>query len=124
MTRPNYINQFDVIALSETKLNDLDEIILQNFECITKNRKQRTARKSGGIAVLIKNKIFKYFSAVESEYEYVLWFTLSKPICDTVDDVLFGAVYIMEQFYFEVDENARSFKNLILWVILMAGPRV
>ena len=122
----NYINHFDVTAVFETKLDDLDESMLQNFECITKNRKQKTAKQSGGIAVLIKNKIFKYFSAVESECEYVLWFTLSKTICGTIDDVRFGAVYIppensdynleciMEQFYFEVDENARTFKNLIL----------
>ena len=86
-----------------------------------KNRKQKTARKFGGIAILIKNEISKFVSAVESECEYVLWFTLSKTFYGTVDDVLFGAVYIpsdnsdcnleciTEQFVFEVDENARPF---------------
>ena len=56
----------------------------------------------------------------------MLWFTLSKHICATNDDVLFGAVYIppensdynldgiMEQFYFEVDENVSSFKHVIM----------
>ena len=124
----SYINQCDVVALSETKLDDLDEIVVPNFECVTKNRKQKTARKSGGIAVLIKNDILKHFSVVDSECEceYVLWFTLSKAIFGTGADVLFGAVYIppensrynsegiMEQFYFEVDENSRSFKHLIM----------
>ena len=76
----SYINQFDVVALSETKLDDLDEIVIPDFECVTKNRKQKTARKSGGIAVQVKNDILKHFSVVDSECEYVLWFTLSKAI--------------------------------------------
>ena len=35
-----YLNEFDVVACSETKLDDLNEIILENHQCITKNRKQ------------------------------------------------------------------------------------
>lgn len=122
----SYIDQFDVIACSETKLDDLDEIILDNHQCIMKNRKQKVARKSGGIAVLIKNEIYKHFSPLDSECEYIQWFKLSKMLCNTNEDVIFGAVYIppensdyssesiIEQFYFELDENARAFKNMIL----------
>ena len=83
-------------------------------------------RKSGGVAVFIKNNLFKYFSHVESECEYVLWFKLSKCLFKTDEDVIFGTVYvppansgynvniILEKFHYEIDDFARSYKNLVL----------
>ena len=51
---------------------------VDNFVAFQKNRKQKVKRKSGGIAVMIKNNIYKHFEYVDTDCEYVLWFKLDK----------------------------------------------
>ncbi len=51
-------------------------------------------RKSGGIAVAVKSKYFKYVREIKSECKLVLWFTISKTLFNSNDDVICGAVYI------------------------------
>ena len=113
--------------MQETKLDELDVIHLDQYQCVFKHRKQKVMRKSGGIAVLIRDNLCKHFNYVESECEYVLWFKLSTCLFGTEEDVMFGSVYIppagsgynnnnniLDQFHFELDDYARSYKNLIL----------
>ena len=80
--------------MQETKLDELDVIHLDQYQCVFKHRKQKVMRKSGGIAVLIRDNLFKHFNYVESECEYVLWFKLSKCLFGTEEDIMFGSVYI------------------------------
>ena len=57
-----YLNEFDVIACSEIKLDELDEIIFENHQCVTKERERENKKMSinpGGIAILIMNNILK-----------------------------------------------------------------
>ena len=123
----DYLNEFDIISCEETKLDNLDEIHLDQHQCFQKNRKQKTKSKSGGIAVFIRNDLCKHFTTtIETDCEYVLWFKMSKSLFNADEDVVFGAVYIppasssynvndiLEEFYFELDENARLYKNLII----------
>lgn len=122
----DYLNTFDIIACEETKLDNFDDIHLDQHQCVFKHRKQKVLRKSGGIAVLVRNEIFKFFSSIDSDCEYVQWFKMSKCLFNTTEDVMFGAVYIppaksdyrvdeiLELFNSELDEHARTYKNLIL----------
>ena len=58
-----------------------------------KNRKQKTKRKSGGMAVFIRNDLCKHFTSIETDCEYVLWFKMSQSLFNADEDVVFGTVY-------------------------------
>ena len=113
----------------------MDIIEINNYKCIQKNRKQKVIRKSGGIAVLVKTSIAKYFDYIETECEYILWFKLHNSLFNADEDLYFGAVYvppggsayvqnnILERFYQELG-SLHSLINMSLhWVILMHGQR-
>ena len=88
------IQSFDVITCTETKLDDLDVINVSQYVCVTKNRRQKVIRKSGGIDVLIRGGIYRYFEYIDTDCEYVLWFKLDKVLFNTDEDVFFAAVYV------------------------------
>ena len=71
------IQSFAVITCAETKLR--------------KDRMQKVTRRSGGLAVLINDIIYKHFKYVESECEYILWFKVDKALFQTNEDVYFVA---------------------------------
>ena len=59
----------DIICLTETKLDYFDSIDIPNFTCFRKNR-LHYKRKSGGIAVLIRNELTKCIKIIENiEYK-------------------------------------------------------
>ena len=76
--------------------------------------------------ILIRNELYKYFSTIDSECEYVRWFKLSKTVIWFKWGHFFGAVYIppvnsdysvvqiYELFYSEVDHFSRANRNVIL----------
>ena len=55
------IQSFDVITCAETKLDELDVVNIHNYARIRKDRMQKVTRKSGGLAVLINDRIYKHF---------------------------------------------------------------
>ena len=61
-----YADEFDIICLTETMLDDLDSIDLFGFACVMKNR-SKFKRKSGGIAVLIRNELLDRITIVENK---------------------------------------------------------
>lgn len=119
-------NEFDILTCFETKLDDLDIVKLDHHMCIAKNRKQKVIRKSGGIAVMIKENILKYFEYIDSECEYVLWFKLDKILFNSDEDFYFGCVYvppaytdysqndILDLFYQEIENNSRLHKHVFV----------
>ena len=74
------IQSFDIVTCTETKLDELDVIRINNYICIQKNRKKKVIRRSGDIVTLINDKIFKHFKYIETECEYVLWFKINKEL--------------------------------------------
>lgn len=102
-----YVASFDVFSCSESHLDDLDVIELEDFACVLKNRKQTFSKMSGGIATFVKNDIYVYFEEIYTDCEYVQWFKLSKRLFSTNDDVILGSVYIPP-------DNTRFFKQNIL----------
>ena len=88
------INDYHVVTCLETKLDDLDVVNIDNYECVRKDRIQKVIRRSGGIAVLVNKHIASYFEYIDSDCEYVLWFKLSKVLLNIGEDIYMGAVYL------------------------------
>ena len=64
-----FINNYDNIGLSETKLSDLDELEIPGYEIYIKNRKNsRTV--SGGRALLVKTAIAPHVTVVVAVLQY------------------------------------------------------
>ena len=53
-----YISKYDLIFLTVTKFDYLDQINIDGFTTLTNNRKYKK-RPSGGVAVIVKNRIAK-----------------------------------------------------------------
>ena len=58
------VKQHDIICLVETKMDELDNLSIDGYTCFLKNRK-KFVRKSGGVAVIVKNNLLKYVKIVE-----------------------------------------------------------
>lgn len=74
-----YIQPYDLIFLTETKLDDLDEININGFDIIYKNRKG-AKRASGGIAVLInnQNEISNHFEIFNKDDSDIIWLKIKE----------------------------------------------
>ena len=108
----DYISQYDVICLLESKLADTDEIHIDGFTMFYKNR-DKYKHKSGGILVMLKDCYVKYVTIFEEscfksrvnsdvmeKYQFVnfelcnnvLFFKLNEESCDS--ELLFCATYL------------------------------
>ncbi len=85
----NYIQQYDVICLYETKLNDFENIQIEGFELHVNNRK-KYVHCSGGIGVLVKNYLSVNIDFIESN-EICTWFWIRKIL---PYDIICAAIYI------------------------------
>ena len=92
--------------VTETKLDDTDIIEIDNYQFISKTRKQKYLRKSGGIGALIKTHIFKYVEVISSKSEYVLWLKIKNDYTNIGNDIIIGIVYIppLHSRFFNEDE--------------------
>ncbi|XP_063427570.1 asparagine-rich protein-like [Mytilus trossulus] len=83
-----------ILCLTETKLDDVDEIDCDNFIFHYKNRKKLANHKSGGIALGFKKYLDKYIKYIQSDCQFVLWFSIDKKVLDLPKDAIFGIIYI------------------------------
>ena len=88
------ILKYDIFACLETKLDEFDQINVDGYKFISKIRKQKALRKSGGIGVFVNNSIYHLLTEISTECEYVLWFKLDKSLFCATEDVYFGVVYV------------------------------
>ena len=68
----NFINNYDVILMTETKLDELDQIAFPGFRLITKNRLFKR-KASGGVAALLSEKVQSRVSLINNTQQYSLW---------------------------------------------------
>ena len=54
-------------------------------------------RRSGGIALYVKNNLISYVKVVMTECNFILWFEMKGCILD--DNLLYGIVYIPPENY-------------------------
>ena len=90
----DYLSKYDCIGLQETKLDDIDSVSISGYELFTKNRKQISRYRSGGIALFVRNELSSYIHIMKNESKLVLWFSISKTILKTSEDLICGIVYI------------------------------
>ena len=89
-----YIPNFDMICLSETKLDMGDEhnANIKGYSPIFHHR-MGVARKSGWIALYIREEYSEHIQALKrNNHEYVIWSKLDKEILGF--DLIIGTVYI------------------------------
>ena len=90
----SYLQSFHIIGLQETKLSEIDQINLNSFAVLTKNRKTKSRVPSGGIAIAVHESIIEHVTAIETESQLVFWFKLSCNFTKTTSDIICGVVYI------------------------------
>ena len=80
-------------------------IELKNYTFISKPRRKKYYRKSGGIGAFISNDIVKHIKCVDSDSEYVLWLEYTNP-ANHVTETIFDAIYIppVQSRFFTDDE--------------------
>ena len=84
----------DVFSCVETHCDELDIVNIDNNACFLKNRKQKTIKRSGGIATFINNNVSNHFSEIPTDCEYVQWFKVSHSFTQTEEDLILGTIYI------------------------------
>lgn len=95
-------------------LDDTDIISLPGFSFISQPRKQKYFRKSGGIAVLIKDSILEFCKHVETDSDYILWLSLDRRLTKTKENVIIGTIYVPPtQSRFFNDEEITNLENEI-----------
>lgn len=60
----SFISKYDIISLSETKLDQSDSVNIDGFKFIFANR-EIAKRKSGGVSVFIKNDLWSYIKVLD-----------------------------------------------------------
>ena len=89
----DFCNKYDFLCFTETKIEETEVISIPEFISFSQSRRQKFARRSGGISVYVKQNI-KHFMNIPSESDYVLWFSINKSLTNTEEDLIFGIVYI------------------------------
>jgi hypothetical protein len=85
------IAEYDIVCISESKLDDIDEVEIENFTVFTKNRK-KFKHRSGGVAILVKSALTDKVKLIENECENLLLLALDK--CLLGYSSVVGSVYI------------------------------
>ena len=90
-----YIENFDIICLSETKTDSIDSDSLIEYRAFCKTKLNKRLQYGGyyGIAVLVKKTIAVYFKVIENVVsDSVLWLKVDGNAFGI--DIVIGAVYI------------------------------
>jgi hypothetical protein len=100
-----FVNTFDILCFVESKIDDLDEIVLPGFLIKMKNRKSFSNRKSGGIVLGFKEEYDSFIHPIPTDSSYVFWFRISRELFGLDEDVVCGIVYIPPEYtvYSSVD---------------------
>ena len=111
----DYLSNYDILCLVETKLDQTDIVSLPGFDCISQPRKELFFRRSGGIAVFVKNKFSEYCTYQPSESDYIMWMCIDKRLTDSDENMYLGIVYVPpSQSRFYNDDELSKLENEIM----------
>ncbi|VDI07398.1 Hypothetical predicted protein, partial [Mytilus galloprovincialis] len=82
---------YDVLCFCESKLDQYDDIEIENFKALPPLNRSNAKCKSGGIIVFVRENIYENVKVLHSSCENVLWFAVNDVL---YKNVLFGSVYI------------------------------
>ena len=84
------------LCFSETKTDkaDIPLIDIAGYTCYLKNRTDLAVRRSGGIAIYVKEELSPFMHVIESPCSCVLWLSCNGIMLTMPDNFLIGAVYI------------------------------
>ena len=111
----SFVNQYDVVCLAETKLDETDVVLLDGYTFISQPRKQKYLRKSGGIGFFVRNNLSKHVKTITMQSEYIACINISRNYHKHDQDILISSVYIPPQQsrFFNNDEIISSNKMLL-----------
>ena len=92
----NGLTGHDIIVLSESWTNELSDLSLKGYVCVSKHRRRRkrAKRDSGGLICYFKNEIWKGISKCEWDFEDGLLFKLCKTFFNLEHDLYLVAIYV------------------------------
>ena len=76
-----FVNDYDLLLFSETKIDDTDIISFPGFSCFAQPRKSRTLRRSGGISIYFRDKYAKYIKKLSPNQTIFYGLKLINPYC-------------------------------------------
>ena len=89
-----FINKYDIVCISETKLDDIDviNVKLDGYTFFAKNRISR--RKSGGVGIFVRTNLIKkkLLSIIETDLHNMIIFKLHHDLCGL--DIIGCAIYV------------------------------
>ena len=93
----NYINNFDLILLTETWTSNISNLNLSGYECINCPRlkcNRKAKRDSGGITIYYKQQLHNHIELIKTNQVGIVWFKISKQFLSVENDVYFCVCYI------------------------------
>ena len=109
-----FVQQFDLLCFTETKINQTDVISFPGYDCIAQPRKQPFRRRSGGISIYFKDKFSRFISKIDTASDYVSWISIDKSLTQLDENLILGSVYIPpECSLFYNDEEMTTLENEI-----------
>ncbi|MEW8546895.1 MAG: reverse transcriptase family protein [Candidatus Thiodiazotropha sp.] len=121
------MNQYDIIGIQESKLDDVDKVTINGYQVFSHNRKALSRYRSGGITLLVKNNIAPFVHIHKFESQLILWFSISKQITLNREELYCGIVYIPPyrskyahtdpylEMQHEIDRFSSLSKNIMLF---------
>ena len=90
----NFINSYDFICLSETKLTDYDSVFINDYDIHVLNKYNKDGKCEGihFVALLVKHKYSNYVKIVKGLSKCALWCHIDSRL--TGENILLGSLYI------------------------------
>lgn len=85
----NFISLYDIVCIQESHFDIDDPVSFRVFKLLPTMVRSCAKNSSGGIAILVRDKIFDTIEVVQNSDENFYWFT-----CSLCSDVLFCVLYI------------------------------
>jgi exonuclease III len=82
-----YISFYDIICLTETKLDEVDDVEIDGFELLASVCRTHCKAKSGGICVFVRTNLCKYVQVKEPvtcSSQCVLWFNIDERLLQKI----------------------------------------
>ena len=93
----SFVNQYDVVCLAETKLDETDVVLLDGYTFVSQPRRQKYLRKSGSIGFFVRNNLSKNVKTITMQSEYIACINISRSYHKHDQDILIASVYIPPQ---------------------------